>query len=127
MNEAINARLSLLLLLIVVFPAPAAAQTASSFEQLALLVESGSRITVTDSAGSEQTGRIVALSPSAIELLVDGVRHDFRQPAADQTYPYETTTAGRERIAPKLHDLAIHHLNFLHPRWQPPHLNHFSP
>ena len=87
MNQAINARNArlhlTLLLLIVVFRAPATAQTASSFEQLALLVESGDRITVTDSAGSERTGRIVGLSPSALELLVDGARHDFREAQVD--------------------------------------------
>ena len=83
-NQAINARLSLtLLLLMVAFRAPAAAQTARSFEQLALLVESGDRITVTDSAGSEQTGRIVGLSPSVLELLVDDARHDFREAQVD--------------------------------------------
>ena len=80
MTQAINARLSLtLLFLIVAYRAPAAAQTAGSFEELALLVESGDRITVTNSAGSEQTGRIVDLSPSTLELLVDGARRDFRE------------------------------------------------
>ena len=53
MTQTMNAWLSLtLLLLIVASAAPAAAQTASSFEQLAVLVESGDRITVTDSAGA---------------------------------------------------------------------------
>lgn len=56
----------------------ASAQTASSFEQLVLLVGSGERVTVTDSAGREQTGSIVDLSPSALTLRTIGARHDFR-------------------------------------------------
>ncbi len=80
MTQTMNAWLSLtLLLLIVASAAPAAAQTASSFEQLAVLVESGDRITVTDSTGREQTGRIVDLSPSALALVIDGARRDFRE------------------------------------------------
>ena len=80
MTQTMNTRYALtLLLLMVTSGAPAAAQTAGSFEQLALLVESGDRITVTDSAGREQTGRIVDLSPSALALLIDGARRDFRE------------------------------------------------
>ena len=84
MTQTMNAWLSLtLLLLIVASAAPAAAQTASSFEQLAVLVESGDRITVTDSAGRERTGRIIDLSPTALGLLTDGARHDFREAHID--------------------------------------------
>ena len=80
MTQTINTRRALtLLVLIVAHGVPAGAQTAGSFEQLALLVESGDRITVTDSAGREQTGRIVDLSPSALALFIDGARHDFRE------------------------------------------------
>ena len=80
MTPTINTRRALtLLILIVAHGVPAGAQTAGSFEQLALLVESGDRITVTDSAGREQTGRIVDLSPSALALFIDGARHDFRE------------------------------------------------
>ena len=84
MTQTMNAWLSLtLLLLIVASAAPAAAQTASSFEQLAVLVESGDRITVTDSAGRERTGRIIDLTPTALGLLTDGARHDFREAHVD--------------------------------------------
>ena len=80
MTQDINARRALaLLLLIAASGAPADAQTASSFEQLALLVEAGDRITVTDSAGRERTGRVVDLSPSALGLVIDGARRDFRE------------------------------------------------
>ena len=79
MTQDINTRRALaLLLLMAASGAPADAQTASSFEQLALLVETGNRITVIDSAGRERTGRVVDLSPSALGLVVDGVRRDFR-------------------------------------------------
>ena len=56
----------------------ASAQTASSFEQMVLLLGSGDRVTVTDSAGREQTGSIVDLSPSALTPRTNGARHDFR-------------------------------------------------
>ena len=80
MTKAIDTRWGATLLLLILVPGvPAGAQTASSFEQLALLVESGDRITVTDRAGREQTGRVVDLSPSALALLIDGARHDFRE------------------------------------------------
>ena len=80
MTQTMNTRCAVtLLLLMVASGAPAGAQTAGSFEQLALLVGSGDRVTVTDSAGREQTGRIVDLSPSALALFVDGARHDFRE------------------------------------------------
>lgn len=69
--------LTLLLLTAVATPS-ASAQTASSFEQLVLLVGSNDRVTVTDSAGLEQTGSIVDLSPSALTLQTNGGRRDFR-------------------------------------------------
>ena len=81
MTQTMNAWFSLTLLLLIVASAPpAAAQTAGSFEQLAVLVESGDRITVTDSSGREHTGRIIDLSPSGLELWTDGARQDFREP-----------------------------------------------
>ena len=69
--------LTLLLLTAAATP-PANAQTASSFEQLGLLVRSGDRVTVTDSAGREQTGSIIDLSRTMLTLRIDGARHDFR-------------------------------------------------
>ena len=80
MTKTINAPRTLALsLLIAASGTSAGAQTAASFEQLALLVDSGDRITVTDSAGHERTGRVVDLSPSALGLVIDGVRRDFRE------------------------------------------------
>ena len=80
MTQTMNAWFSLTLLrLIVASAAPAAAQKAGSFEQLAVLVESGDRITVTDSSGREHSGRIIDLSPSGLELWTDGAHQDFRE------------------------------------------------
>ena len=79
MTKSTNTPLILTLLLLIAVAAPSAsAQTASSFEQLVLLVGSGERVTVTDSAGREQTGSIVDLSPSALTLRTNGARHEFR-------------------------------------------------
>ena len=80
MTQTINTPLSLtLLLLIVASVAPAAAQTASSFEQLAPVLESGDRVTVTDSIGRTRTGQVIDLSPSALALLIDGKRYRYRE------------------------------------------------
>ena len=68
----------IVLLLAMASGVSATAQTARSFEQLDLLVETGDRITVTDDTGRKRTGRLVDLSSSALALLVDGARHDFR-------------------------------------------------
>ena len=84
MTRTTNAWFSLTLLLLIVASAtPAAAQTARSFEQLAVLVESGNRITVTDSAGRERTGRIIDLTLTALGLLTVGARHEFRESHVD--------------------------------------------
>ena len=78
MTKTINARRTLaLLLLIAASGTSAGAQTAGSFEQLALLVEAGDRITVTDSDGRERTGCVVDLSPASLGLVIDGMRRDF--------------------------------------------------
>lgn len=55
----------------------AEAQTATSFDRLALLVNQGDRVTVTDGAGRNLRGRIVDLSPSTISLRMDGARRDL--------------------------------------------------
>ena len=46
----------------------AAQEVASSFEQLAVLVKPGDKITVVDAAGGETRGRIGKLSPDALVL-----------------------------------------------------------
>ena len=64
-------------LLLVVTASLVEAQRASSFTQLPLLVGPGDTITVTDTSGQVMKGRIAALSPSTLVLLVDGTRHDL--------------------------------------------------
>lgn len=56
-----------------------AAQQATSFEQLQILVENNDAITVTDADGQEAEGRILNLSPSLLELSVNGVSRQFSQ------------------------------------------------
>ena len=56
-----------------------AAQQASSFEQLQILVENDDEITVTDADGQESKGPIINLSPSSLELSVNGVSRQFSQ------------------------------------------------
>ncbi len=57
----------------------AEAQTITSFDRLALLVNQGDRVTVTDGAGQNLRGRIVDLSPSTISLQMDGARRDLHE------------------------------------------------
>jgi hypothetical protein len=52
---------------------------ATSFEQLRARVGSGDRVTVTDTAGRDRTGTILALSASSIELIVNGSRATLRE------------------------------------------------
>ena len=79
MTKNTNRPLILTLLLLIAAATPSAsAQTASSFEQLVLLVKSGDRVTVTDSAGREHSGKIIDLSPSTLALRIHGARHNFR-------------------------------------------------
>ena len=80
MTKSTNTPLILTLLLLIAVAAPSAsAQTASSFEQLVLLVKSGDRVTVTDSIGRTRTGQVIDLSPSALALLIDGKRYRYRE------------------------------------------------
>jgi hypothetical protein len=52
-----------------------AQQIATSFDQLSALVKPGDTITVTDAAGVETRGKILALSPSTLEVRAgDGTR-----------------------------------------------------
>jgi hypothetical protein len=57
----------------------ARAQTvvASSFDQMRLIARLGDTITITDSSGQRVTGRLADLSPSSLELLVDGQRRSL--------------------------------------------------
>jgi hypothetical protein len=65
--------------LILWFSLECSAQQASSFEQLQVLVKPGDNVYVTDFAGKTLKGRIAALSPSSLGLIVDGVRRDWLQ------------------------------------------------
>ena len=78
----------ILVILIAASAASAAAQTANSFEQLALLVESGDSVTVTASGGREHAGRIIDISASAVALLIDGERHDFDEGHVDAVHQW---------------------------------------
>ena len=53
-------------------------------------------------------------------------RDGCHQNAADQAHPYETTTTGNKRIAPKLHDLAVGHLDVSHPSRESLKSDHFG-
>ena len=57
----------------------AAAQQASSFEQLQILVEPDDEITVVDADGQEIEGRLIDLSPSSLRISVDGVTRQYSQ------------------------------------------------
>lgn len=61
--------------------AHAEAQTATSFDELPGMLNRGELFTVVDNGGDRHVGRIIDVSPSALSLLVLGVRHDL--PAAD--------------------------------------------
>jgi hypothetical protein len=62
------------------FAAPCVfAQEASSFEQLQMLVGPDDAVVVTDFSGNQTRGRIAALSPSALRLIVNGTARDIPQ------------------------------------------------
>ena len=48
-----------------------------SFDRLALQLNQGDRVTITDSEGQETKGRIVDLSPSMLSLETAGLRRDL--------------------------------------------------
>ena len=55
-----------------------AQEVAGSFDQLRVLVKAGDKITVSDDAGRETTGRVAELSSSSLALIAEGQRHDLR-------------------------------------------------
>jgi hypothetical protein len=57
----------------------AAAQQASSFEQLQVLVKIGDTVSLTDSSGQISKGRIAALTPSSLRFQTNGIFRDFAQ------------------------------------------------
>ena len=56
-----------------------AQEVATSFEQLRVLVKPGDRVTLTDAAGVETRGKILAFSPSSLAVEVGGVTRDFAE------------------------------------------------
>ena len=60
--------LALVLVTVLAMAAHAEAQTAASFDELALVLRPGDRVTVTDDRGRNLTGRIIDLSPSTLYL-----------------------------------------------------------
>ena len=63
-----------------VFPAShVVAQTAESFEQLRLLVKAGDVVSVTDTAGTTNTGEVVELSSSSLRLRVGTLTRELLQ------------------------------------------------
>ena len=63
------------------YAAADAQEVAGTFDQLRVLVKAGDKITVSDDAGRETTGRVAELSSSSLALIADGQRHDL---GADQ-------------------------------------------
>ena len=57
--------------------AVSAQELAGNFDQLRVLIKSGETIGVKDNAGREVRGRLLDLSPGALAVLSDGVRHEF--------------------------------------------------
>ena len=54
-------------------------QTAESFEQLRILVKAGDVVSVTDAAGTTNTGEVVELSNSSLRLRVGAVTRELLQ------------------------------------------------
>jgi hypothetical protein len=65
--------------LMLLIPIQSPGQQVSSFEQLQVLVKPGDNVYVTDSAGTTAKGRILNLSRSSLELMVDGQRRSWLQ------------------------------------------------
>jgi hypothetical protein len=60
-------------------PAVEAQEPATSLDQLRVLVKPGDTVTVTDETGRETRGKIASLSPSSLELAVDGGVRSFAE------------------------------------------------
>lgn len=54
-------------------------EIAGSFDQLRVLVKTGDRLRITDSAGREVTGTLAELRTSSLALVVEGARRDLGQ------------------------------------------------
>ena len=67
--------------LLLISPLRASAQgTATSFEQLRVLVRSGDTITVREAGGVETTGKVESLSSTSLLLNAAGTRRELREP-----------------------------------------------
>jgi len=67
------------LLVIATAPMVEAQVLASSFDQLQVLVKPGDTVSVTDGTGVEARGTIGALSPSSLEMVIEGNRRIFSE------------------------------------------------
>ena len=67
------------LLVIATAPMVEAQVLASSFNQLQVLVKPGDTVRVTDGTGVEVRGTIGALSPSSLEMVIEGNRRIFAE------------------------------------------------
>ena len=67
------------LLVIATTPMVEAQVLASSFDQLQVLVKPGDTVRVTDGTGVEARGTIGALSPSSLEMVIEGNRRIFSE------------------------------------------------
>jgi hypothetical protein len=70
---------SVLFVVVFLMAMECSAQTATSFEQLQLLVKPGDSVYVTDSSGNTVKGRISQLSSTSFGLTVNGQRRDLLQ------------------------------------------------
>ena len=70
-------RIALVLVATIASASLAEAQTVESFDRLALLVNQGDRIAVTNRAGQELQGQLIDLSPTALSLQIDDARHNL--------------------------------------------------
>jgi hypothetical protein len=78
MKRRISTVTIVLMLLHTCVVAAAAQEVAGSFDQLRVLVKPGDRITVTDDAGRQTTGRLAELSASSLALVVGDERRDLQ-------------------------------------------------
>jgi len=67
-------------IVVVALTTPAAGQSAAtSFEDLRARLEAGQRVVLTEEGRARTTGTVIALSDSALDLLVDGVERRYTE------------------------------------------------
>lgn len=74
----IRLRWPITLCLLFVLPSPSSAQrTATTFDQLGVLIEAGDKITVRDANGAETTGRLDSLSAHSLTIVSAGKHREW--------------------------------------------------